>query len=91
MPTGEQIRQFLTGVVLPVGVGIAAAWIVATVHILNLFGITEGQVAGELTLFGTWAVTAVVTWLTQHHILKGIYAPAPVAAEKAAATARQGG
>ena len=82
MPTAEQIRQLLTGVVLPIGVGIAAAWIVATVHILNLFGITEGQVAGELSLFGTWAVSAVIAWLTQHKILSATYTPAAKAAAR---------
>lgn len=85
MPNSENIRHFLLGVVLPVVVGIVATWIVATVHILNLFGITEGQIAGELSLLGAWGVTVLITWLTQHHILSGIYSPAA----KAAAAARR--
>jgi choline-glycine betaine transporter len=49
MPTGEQIRQFLTGVILPPVAGVAATWIVANVHVLNLFNINEAAIAGELT------------------------------------------
>jgi hypothetical protein len=80
MPTPENIKHFLLTVILPPLVGVVAAWVVGTVHVLNLFGITEGQIAGELSLFGTWAVSTVVAFLGQHHILSGHYSPAAKAA-----------
>ena len=81
MPTAEQVKNFIISVILPVAVGAAAAWIVASVHVLNTFGITEGQIAGELTLFGTWAVTTGITWLHAHNVLLGVYTPAAKAAK----------
>lgn len=80
MPSAESIRQFLIGVVLPVVTATVAAWIVATVHILNVFGVTEGQVAAELTQLGTWGVTALITALHAHHYLLGRYTPVAKAA-----------
>jgi amino acid transporter len=80
MPSAEQIKQFFLTVVLPPVVGIIAAWLIATVHVLNLFGITEGQVAGELSLLGAWGITTAITALAQHHILSGHYTPAAKAA-----------
>ena len=75
MPNSEQIRQFLVSTVLPPLVGVAATWLVANVHVLNLFHITEASIAGELTQLGTFAVTAGIAWLTTHHILQGHYTP----------------
>ena len=80
MPSAEQLRQFLINVVLPPAIGIAAAWLVATVHVLNTFGISEGQVAGELTIFGTWAVTTLIAFLHTHNVLLGNYTPLAKAA-----------
>ncbi len=54
MPTAEAVKQFLIGVVLPVVAATVAAWVVGSVHLLNAFGITEGQVAAELTQLATW-------------------------------------
>ena len=85
MPTGEQLRQFLVGVVVPVGVASLTTWLFATVHIFNLFGITEGQVSGEIDQVAIWLVTLGIAWLTQHHILAGHYS----AGAKAAAAARR--
>jgi len=80
MPSAEQLKQFLLGVILPPLIGIAAAWIVASVHVLNLFGITEGQIVGELSQLATFAITAAFAWLTQHKILSATYTPAAKAA-----------
>jgi hypothetical protein len=80
MPTAEQIRQFLVGTILPPLAGVVTTWIVANVHVLNLFHITEASIAGELTQLGTFAVSAAIAWLTTHHILKGHYTPAEKAA-----------
>lgn len=85
MPTAEAIRNFLLNVVLPPVVGVAAAWIVGTVHVLNLFGITEGQVAGEITQFATWGIVTLIAFLHTHNVLLGNYTPAA----KAAAAARR--
>ena len=70
MPNAEQIKQFLLGTVLPPLIGVLATWIVANVEVLNLFHINEASVAGELTQLGTFAVSALISFLTVHHILK---------------------
>lgn len=80
MPTAESIKQFLVNVVLPPVAGIAAAWVVGTVHVLNLFGITEGQAAGEITQFGTWGIVTLIAFLHTHNVLLGRYTPAAKAA-----------
>jgi len=74
LPTTEQIRQFLTGVVLPPLVGALVTYLFANTHILNLFNISEASAAGELTQLGAWAITTAIAWLTTHHILMGHYA-----------------
>lgn len=80
MPSAEQIRQFLVGVVLPPIAGVIATWIVSTVHILNLFGVTSASLAGELVNLGTFGIVTLIGFLTSHHILSGHYTPAAKAA-----------
>jgi hypothetical protein len=75
MPTAENIQQFLLGVVLPIVVGAVTTWLLATVHIFNLFGITEGQISGELTLLGTWGIATAIAALHAHHVLAAHYTP----------------
>lgn len=76
MPTAEQIKQFLAGVVIPVLAGAAATWLFVHVHFLALFHIEVSSIANLISQLGVYAVTLAVTWLTQHNILKGLYAPA---------------
>lgn len=71
MPTLEQLKLFFLGTILPPLVGVVAAWLIANVHVLNLFHITESSVVGELTLLGTWGLSALFAYLTSHHILSG--------------------
>jgi hypothetical protein len=73
MPTAEQIKQFLAGVVLPPLAGAAATWLFIHVHFLALFHITRASVAGELVQLGVWGITTGLGWLTSHNILKGKY------------------
>ena len=82
IPTSEALKQFLVGHILPVLVGVITTWLFATVHVFNLFGVSEGQVAGELTQFGTFAIASVLAWLTTHHVLLGRYTPASKASVK---------
>lgn len=75
MFSGEQLKQFFVNVVLPIVTSVLTTWLFATVHIFNLFHISEGTVAAELTQLGVFAVTALITFLTGHHILTGKYTP----------------
>jgi hypothetical protein len=75
MPSAEQIKQFLAGIVLPPLAGVAATWLFVHVHFLALFHITAASVAGELVQLGVWGITTGLSWLTTHNILKGKYTP----------------
>jgi hypothetical protein len=75
MPTAEQIKQFLIGTVLPPLVGFLATWL-ASQPILAVFHITREAAAAEVTQALVFGLTALFTWLSAHHILKGHYTPA---------------
>lgn len=72
----EAIKNFLTAVVLPVVVAAVTTWLFASVHVFSLFGITEGQIGGELIQLGTFGISAGLTWLFAHFHLTGAYTPA---------------
>lgn len=73
LPSLEQIKQFLVLAVLPVIAGSAATWLVVHLHFLAAFHLTASSVAGELTQLGVWGITAGLSWLASHNILKGLY------------------
>jgi len=78
MPSAESIKQFLVGVVLPPIAGIVVTAIVANVHVLNLFHISETQLSGWFVSMGTWGITTLIAFLTTHHILSGHWVPSAV-------------
>ena len=82
MPNSEQVKQFLAHFIIPVAAAAATTWLFATVHVFNLFGISEGQVDGEIIQGLTFAVSYGLSWLTVHHILAGVYTPAAKAAAR---------
>lgn len=73
MPTLSQIKQFLTLTVLPVLAASASTWLVVHLHFLAAFHITSASIAGEITQLGVWGISAGLTWLASHNILKGLY------------------
>lgn len=77
----EAVKNFLTTVALPLVVGALSTWLFATVHVFSLFGITEGQVSGELTQLGTFGISAAITFLFAHFHLSGNYTPGAKAAK----------
>lgn len=76
MPTSEQLRQFLVLTIVPVVAGAVANWLVIHVHLLASFHITATAVGSTLSQLGVFGITAVIAFLTSHHILSGHYAPA---------------
>ena len=62
----EAIKQFLAKYIIPVGAAALTTWLFATVHVFNLFGITEGQVDGEVVqsqpgdFYGGWITREIV-------------------------------
>ena len=76
----EAIKQFLAKYIIPVGAAALTTWLFATVHVFNLFGITEGQVDGEVVQGLTFVVSYGLSWLSVHNILLGVYKPAAKAA-----------
>lgn len=76
LPTPEQIKQFFVLTILPVLSGSAATWLVVHLHFLAAFHLAVSSVAGELTQFGVWGITAALSWLASHNILKAVYSPA---------------
>jgi hypothetical protein len=81
MPTGEQIKQFLTTAILPLIVGAATTWLAGT-KVLSVFDIPVTAVSGALTGLGVFLIGAAVTWLSAHHILSAHYTPAAKAAAR---------
>lgn len=75
MPTTEQLKQFIVGTILPPLVGFLATWLAST-PVLAVFHITRDAAAAEITQLAVFGVSALFTWLTAHHILKGHYTPA---------------
>lgn len=85
MPTAEQIKQFLIGIILPPSISALATWIVVKVPLITtFFHISMSSVAGELSVVATFLVGWVITWLVQHKILAGHYTPAAKAAAREA-------
>lgn len=80
LPSLEQVKQYIVLSVLPVLSASAATYLVVHLHFLAAFHISQTSVAGELTQLGTWGITAGLTWLASHNILKGVYTPAAKAA-----------
>lgn len=84
LPSGEQIKQFLLGVVLPPVVGFVATYLTVHVPLLStFFHVSAGQIGAELTTVVTFGVTTLIAWLTQHHVLSGHYTAAARAAQGA--------
>jgi hypothetical protein len=82
MPTSEQIKQFLVGVVIPPLAGALATWLAST-QVFSVFHITANAAAAEITQVLVFGVVTGLAWLSSHHILSGHYAPAAkVAARK---------
>ena len=75
MPSASQIKQFLLGTVVPPIAGALATWIVGS-GVLAVFKISSSDIAYEITQIATFGVISGLTWLTNHHILKGTYAAA---------------
>ena len=71
MPTASTVLSYLSVVVLPLAVGGAATWLISNVHILGALGVTHSALAAGLLALSVFAVSAGLTWLTQHHILLG--------------------
>jgi hypothetical protein len=76
MPTAEQLKQFIVGVVLPPLAGALSTWLYTSVHLLSIFHITQGQVAKTITELGVFGITSLLGFLVSHHILSGHYTPA---------------
>lgn len=78
MPTTEQIKQYLTLVLLPLVAGVLSNWLLVHVHLLAAFHLTAGPLAQAIAQLGSLGVGAALAFLAAHHILKGTYLPAPV-------------
>ena len=81
MPTAEQIKQFVVGVILPPVVGALVSFIAST-EVLNVFNISHDQLAAWVSAVLVFGVVTVIGWLKVHGILKGIYTPAAKAAAR---------
>lgn len=75
MPTAEQVKQFLSIVVIPPLAGALSTWIFTSLHFLSIFHITADQTAKVITEVAVFGVSAGLAWLASHNILKGIYSP----------------
>lgn len=78
MPTTEQIKQYLTLVLLPLVAGVLSNWLLVHVHLLAAFHLTAGPLAQAIAQLGSLGVGAALAFLAAHHILKGTYLPTPV-------------
>lgn len=83
MFSAEEIKQLLIGHLVPLIAGGLTAWVVSHTGLINLFGITEGELTGDLIEFGTFVVGVAVSWATTHKVLSGAWPS--VAARKARA------
>ncbi len=81
MPTGEQIKQFLAGTVVPLATGAIVTWLAGT-KVLSVFGITGDVAAAAISQVLVFAVSAGIGLLVTHHILAGHYAPGAKAAAR---------
>jgi hypothetical protein len=75
VPTAEQIRQFITGVIIPPIAGAIATWLAST-QVFSIFHITQNVAVAEISQVLVFGVVTVITFLVSHNILKGVYTPA---------------
>jgi len=78
LPAGTTIIKYVSVIALPPVVGYLATWLIVHVQVLGALGLSTGSLTATLTAFGIFAVTALITLLTQHNILKATYAPGSV-------------
>ena len=75
MPTQEQIQQFIVTTVVPLVSGALVTWLSST-QVLSIFNLTATSAAKVISAVLVFGVSAVITWLSVHHVLAGHYTPA---------------
>jgi hypothetical protein len=75
LPTASAVLKFATVVVIPPAAGFVATFLFVRLKVLGTLGISHSQLVTYITGGAILLVTSGITFLTQHNILKGTYAP----------------